>query len=108
MTLWLTKRDLQTIKTIHDKYPEVEEVLIYGSRAKGNDRKGSDIDLVIMNENVSQETISRVKFDFEESTLAYFVDVAHYPTIKDPGLKEHIARVGKTLFRKGKGIEASP
>ena len=96
----LTDRDIQTINDILNKYPEVKKVWLIGSRATGNYQKGSDIDLAIMNEGVSEKTIQNIVTDFEESTLPYFVDVINYPYLRHQGLKEHIETVGKLFFNR--------
>ena len=100
MMYGLSDRDIQTLFEILVKYPEVEEVHVFGSRAKGNFHKGSDIDLVIMNKDVSAKLIQRLLSDFKESTLPYFVDVINYQTTKHSQLKEHIDKVGRLLYRK--------
>lgn len=93
----LTTRDIETIVDIFKKYPIIKKVNVFGSRAKGNFKKGSDIDLAIMNENVSEDVILKLKTDFEESSLPYRVDIVNYPTLTDSALKEHIDRVGKII-----------
>ncbi len=90
----LTERDMQTIRDILKKYPEVITVWLFGSRAKGTFKKGSDIDLAIMNEGVNNEMISRIKSDFEASSLPYRVDITNYSELGHKKLKEHIERVG--------------
>lgn len=94
----LTDRDLDTIYAIFNRYPEVEEVHIFGSRAKGTHKKGSDIDFAIMNAGVSNRTIARIKSDFSDSSLPYRVDVVDFTKLDDAALKDHIERVGERFF----------
>ena len=94
----LSKRDIQTIQDIFTNYPDVEKVWLFGSRAIGNYHKGSDIDLAVMNEEVSDRTIQNMLSDFEESSLPYFVDVINFQELSHTGLKEHINRVGKLFY----------
>ena len=94
----LTERDLDTIYSIFERYPEVAEVRIFGSRAKGTHKKGSDIDFAIMNPGVSHLTISRIKSDFSESSLPYRVDVVDFTKLEDADLKSHIERVGEGFY----------
>ena len=96
----LTDRDMKTLQDIFKKYPDVKKVFVFGSRAKGTYKQGSDIDLVIMNEGVQDTFIRTIKSDFEESSLPYIVDLVNYPTLKHPELKNHIDRVGVPLFQK--------
>ncbi|WP_373496645.1 nucleotidyltransferase domain-containing protein [Aquiflexum sp.] len=96
----LKERDLKTIFEILDKYAEVKLVQIFGSRAKGTHKTGSDIDLAIMNDGVPDSTIMKIKSEFEDSSLPYFVDFVNFPQLKHPGLIEHIERVGKVFYEK--------
>jgi predicted nucleotidyltransferase len=59
---------------------------------------GSDIDLAIMNGSVPIKTLLKLKNDFEESSLPYFVDIVNYSNLKNPDLKQHIQRVGQSIY----------
>jgi predicted nucleotidyltransferase len=96
----LSDRDKRTLRGILEKYPAVQSVFIFGSRAKGSSCKGSDIDLAIMNEGVTDTIIAQMKADFQDSSLPYFVDVINYPALQHPELKSHIDRVGRPFYRK--------
>lgn len=96
----LTKRDIECLYSILSKYPAIELVYVFGSRAKGNFKPGSDIDLAIMNAGITDEIIRSLKVDFEESTLPYMVDAINYSHLKSQQLKEHIDRVGVPFFVK--------
>ena len=98
MKYGLNNRNIHTILEILNKYPEVREVFVFGSRAMGTHHAGSDIDLAVMNEGVSSGTILRIISDFEESTLPYFVDVVNYPELEHKELREHINRAGKKIY----------
>jgi type I restriction enzyme, S subunit len=100
MNTGLTPRDEETIKHILKKHPAITRVYIFGSRAKGNYKKGSDVDLAVLDENISPEDILRIKSEFDESDLPYNVDVIHYPSIKLKELQEHIQRVGKVFYER--------
>jgi len=94
----LNDRDIQTLFGILNKYDEVENVYLYGSRAKGTHKLGSDIDLAIMNEGVSEKTIRTIKSEIEESSLPYFVDITNFTTLNHKELAEHIQRVGVSFY----------
>lgn len=96
----LTKRDQETIWAIFERYPKIEKVYVFGSRAKESFKEGSDIDLVIMHGGISYLDLIRIKSAFEDSDLPYTVDVLSYPDIKNKELKEHIDRVGKPFYEK--------
>lgn len=77
----------------------IEEAVLFGSRAKGNYKPGSDIDIAIKGEAIDKNVVSALNAAFEESSLIYFVDVIAYNNITNPDLKAHIDRVGKLLFK---------
>lgn len=98
----LTDRNIFTLHTIFEQYPEVTEVRIFGSRAKGNYTTGSDIDLAIMNPEVNQKTITRILSDIEDSSLPYKVDLVAFHSLKTPEFVDHIERKGVLFYKKDK------
>ena len=106
MSNGLKPRDIATVVEVLQKYPEVETAILYGSRALGTYKKGSDIDLALKGEHLSSRICSSIHFELEEDTLLpYFFDVTHYETISNEQLKEHIDRVGKVVYLKGRQYE---
>jgi predicted nucleotidyltransferase len=99
-TFGLNQRDIETIIGILKKYPDVADVFIFGSRAKGNNKPASDIDMAVMNVGVSDQIILRIKTEFEDSTLPYRVDLINYPALGHSDLKEHIDRVGLSFYKR--------
>jgi len=100
----LSERDIETIFNILKKYPEVAEVCIFGSRAKGTYKPYSDIDMAVINKGVADKTILHIKSDLEDSTLPYRVDILNYPELTQPELKEHIERVGMLFYESAKNF----
>ena len=100
----LTVRDVNTIQEILSKYPEVETIHIFGSRAMNKFKHGSDIDLAVINEGVDDKTISLIRNDFQESSLPYRVDIVQYPALSHENLKNHIDRAGVLFYKSGKVI----
>ncbi|MDX2189673.1 MAG: nucleotidyltransferase domain-containing protein [Bacteroidota bacterium] len=82
------------------RFPEVEEVIIFGSRAKGNYKKGSDIDLAIKGKNCNSVTALNIATMLnEEIPIPYHVDVVALDDLNHLELKEHILRVGKLFLK---------
>ncbi|MEX1270457.1 MAG: nucleotidyltransferase domain-containing protein [Balneolaceae bacterium] len=100
----LTGRDMKAIQTIFESYPEVKTVYVFGSRAKGNYRTGSDVDLAIMNEGISIKRLSRLRSDFEESSLPYKIDLVDFTHIEKQEFIDHINRVGVPFFVQNENI----
>ncbi len=100
-TFGITRRSYQLILAALQDYQEVEKAVLFGSRAKGNYRKGSDIDLAITGKNVSAVIALNLKAYLNEVLpIPYYVDVVAYNLLDQPDLKEHIDRVGISFYQK--------
>lgn len=85
------------MQAIFQKYEAIEKVVIYGSRAKGNYKEGSDIDITLFGE-LNYDLIIKLKHEFEDSNIPYLVDISIYEDLQSETLKEHIDRVGKVFY----------
>lgn len=94
----LTKKDIDSIKAVFLKYARIEKVLIYGSRAKGNYKPASDIDLTLVGENIDLSLQQEIEFDLDDLMLPYKFDVSIYHKITNPEFLDHINRVGKEFY----------
>ena len=82
MQYGLSDETLNAINSIFSRYQDVKQVILYGSRAKGNYRNGSDIDLALKTgESFTFTDLLRVGNDFDDSYMPYFVDVSIYDDI---------------------------
>lgn len=90
----LLDADIMAIAAVLSQEPRVEQAFIFGSRAKGNFRNGSDVDLALKGEELDFNTISRISYRLnEETAMPYQFDVLNYHTVKEPALIAHIDRV---------------
>lgn len=97
----LLERDISYILEAAKKYPEIQEVILFGSRAMGNYKKASDVDLALIGENINQHVTRSITDDLNEVyPLPYFFDVVNYHEISNEALKEHIDTVGKSIYKK--------
>ena len=87
------------IQSIIEDCFSIMEVVIYGSRAKGNYREGSDIDVTILG-TPTKEDINKLWQDLDNSYIPYKFDITIYNDLKSDSLKEHIDRVGKTFYKR--------
>ena len=95
----LKNGDIETIIAVLKKYPQIEQGIIFGSRAKGDYKQGSDVDLVLKG-NV-QEIATQIGFSLnEDSLLPYKFDVLDYNSISNKNLIDHINRVGIIFYKK--------
>jgi predicted nucleotidyltransferase len=96
----IEKHIIKMILSEMSNHSEVCDIIIFGSRAKGNFKKGSDIDLAIKGKNISFELVAGLKTRFNQKLLIpYHVDIVHYESISNKDLIDHIDRIGISLLR---------
>lgn len=93
----LSEETIELILSTINKNKKVEKIVIFGSRAKGNFKKGSDIDLAIFAKDLNFNEFMKIKVDVGELMLPYSIDVVDYYNLENKELKEHILRVGETF-----------
>jgi predicted nucleotidyltransferase len=89
---------LDKLGGVFAQHSAIERVLIYGSRAKGNYRPGSDIDLTILGEAIPYAEFLRIEDQIDDLMLPYSVDLSQYREIDNQALREHIERVGVAIY----------
>lgn len=90
---------ISQLVSIFSTYPEVERVVVFGSRALGNAKPGSDVDCAFSGKNLTSQLVSRIQNYLEEETLLpYFFDCIHIESTHNKALLEHINVHGKILY----------
>ncbi|GEL11502.1 Nucleotidyltransferase domain-containing protein [Flavobacterium glycines] len=92
-------KSYQEILVIFEDCLSIDEVVIYGSRAKGNYREGSDIDITLKGD-VTKEDLNKLWHKLDDSFIPYKFDISIYKDLKSQSLIEHIERVGKTFYKR--------
>jgi len=99
MNYGLTQTNLDNIKKVLRQFPAVEEAYLYGSRAKGNYKASSDIDLVLKGNTLNLAQLSNILMKLDDLFLPNQFDVSLYHHIDNKELLEHIERVGVNLYK---------
>jgi len=100
-TLGITEKSFALLHKIFVRYPQIEEVIIFGSRAKGNYKNGSDIDLAIQGEQCNPSLALKLQSQIsEELPIPYRVDGVDYNTLQHHELRDHIDRVGVNFYKR--------
>jgi len=95
----LSDRHIGIIREKMAMFDAIEEAFIFGSRAMGNYKKGSDIDIALKGDRVAADTVSKLKFELSEKTnLPYFFDVVALGRINNDDLMEHIHTYGMKIY----------
>lgn len=105
MKYGLQQSTIEKICAVLSRYPQVEKAILYGSRAKGNYKNGSDIDLTLRGgADLSLNVIYKILDDLDDLLLPYTIDLSVFNDIRDPDVIEHIQRAGVTFYDKSEAI----
>lgn len=91
---------ISDICNVFKRHSNIDKVMIFGSRAKGNYSEGSDIDLALIGENISFNQLMDINIQIEDLGLLYKVDVIDYTKNSATPIGEHIDRVGLLFYEK--------
>lgn len=95
----LKDSEILEMRNIFKQFKAVKKVILFGSRAKGNFKSGSDVDICLIGDNIDFDTLIRVNSILNEETfMPYNFDVVNYNDIKNLNLKKHIDMVGKCIY----------
>lgn len=97
MTFGLTDFELELVREVLRCHSAIVEAKIFGSRAKGDFRPNSDVDLALWG-NISTPTLAAIAGDLDELPLPYAFDVQVYDAIRHRPLREHIDRIGQKFY----------
>ncbi len=100
MKFGLSDKVIEEIQDVFRRHIEVEKVLIFGSRAKGNYRAGSDIDLAVIGNNIDYRLILKIGCEIDSLELLYGIDLLDYQSKKNTPIGEHIDRVGQIFYER--------
>lgn len=100
MPFGLNNHIIEQINGVFKKHTELDQVILYGSRAKGNYKNGSDIDLTIIGKQLELKLTNKIENELDDLLLPYTFDISIYSHIKNKNLLEHINRIGKEFYKK--------
>ena len=101
MNFGLKESTITKICGVFAKHPQVDKAILYGSRAKGNYKNGSDIDLTLYGGNeLTMDVLYKIMTAIDDLLLPYTIDLSIFHHIGDSDMIEHIQRVGVTFYEK--------
>lgn len=103
MPYGLNDTEIQLMRKVLEQYPEVKQAILYGSRAKGNYRPASDIDLTLVGTALTLTHLLEIENQLDDLMLPYKIDLSLFSAIESPALLEHIMRVGLVLYEQDNG-----
>lgn len=98
LTFGLSERIRADFIRVFERYPGIERVLIFGSRAKGRERAGSDIDLAVIAPRMSDQEFARLWNEIDDMPLVFKVDLLHWDSLANAQLKDKIPLEGRPFY----------
>ncbi len=99
MLYGLNDDTIKKINQVFTNYPTISKAILYGSRAKGNYKNGSDIDLCLVGTNIDIKLLHTIELELDDLLLPYQIDLSIYDKITNLELKEHIDRMGIVFYK---------
>ncbi len=97
----LKNETIEKIQKVFSKHPEIDEAILYGSRAKGTYRYNSDIDLSLKGkQSLDLTLLQKIEIELDDLLLPYKIDLSVFDSISNEDLIDHINRVGKVFYKK--------
>ena len=100
MKYGLSDKTIEQMHAVLFNFPEVDKAVLYGSRAKGNFKRGSDIDLTLLGNGLSLTILHKIENELDDLLLPYKIDLSIFEQIADPDVVDHIRRVGVVFYEK--------
>lgn len=96
-TTGLSDLQISRIRSVIELYPGIRQAVLFGSRAMGSHRYGSDIDIALDSDDLTIEDLLQLNTSIDDLNLPFKVDLVHIQRIDNADLIDHIRRVGKVL-----------
>ncbi len=100
-TCGLSQSVIDQIRAVFAGCPSVERALLYGSRAKGNYRHGSDIDLALEGRGLDVTQVLAMETQLDDLLLPYCIDLSSLADFQNEALRDHVRRVGRVFYERG-------
>lgn len=105
MRFGLKEQSIEAIRAVLAAHPSVKKALLYGSRAKGTFKAGSDIDLTLCGAALTLKELGDIAEELDDLLLPYQIDLSIFDRLDHAGLREHIERVGVVFYRREGEVE---
>jgi len=104
MQFGLKDEEIKNIRAVLSLHPEVSEAIVFGSRAKGNYKPCSDIDIALKGDNLTLDTKWKIEDGIDDLLMPYKTDLVVFSMISNKDLIEHIERAGKLMYSKNQSV----
>lgn len=87
---------LEKMSETFSKYPDIKKVTLFGSRATGNFRNGSDIDLSISTQK--PDLIATLRIELDDLNSPYLIDLVDENNLTNQALLKQIRESGVVIY----------
>jgi type I restriction enzyme S subunit len=94
----LKSTELERICKTFSNFAEIEKAVIFGSRAKGNQKPYSDIDIALYGKSIDLTIQNKIENQLDDLLLPYKFDVCVFEKLDNQDIINHIERVGIILY----------
>lgn len=98
MKFGLSDTVIRELQDVFRRHANIEKVLIFGSRSKGNYRAGSDIDLAVVGQGIDYSQLPAIQCEIDDLELFYLIDLLDYQKEKGTPIGDHIDRVAQIFY----------
>lgn len=98
MRFGLSDTVITELQDVFRRHANIEKVLIFGSRSKGNYRAGSDIDLAVVGKDIDYNLLLTIQCEIDDLEMLYSIDLLDYQKQKGTPIGAHIDRVGQVFY----------
>jgi predicted nucleotidyltransferase len=97
----LRDSDINYIVQLMKENPQVDQAILFGSRAMGNFKQGSDVDIALIGDGIDLNTVAHIRYLLEEeSPMPYLFDVFDYTHSNHDELKKHVQEFGNIIYNR--------
>lgn len=100
MPYGLNEKTLADICAVFCLFPAIESAVLYGSRAKGNFKTGSDIDISLIGVEINLFMLNQISMALENLNLPQQFDLSIKHQIENKELLSHIEKIGIVIYHK--------
>lgn len=100
MRVDLRAKDIETLCAVFRRFPAVHSVRVFGSRATGDARRASDIDLAVFAPEMTDSEWSELRDALDEAPLIYNMDIVRMETLSQDKLRKRIDADGVVIFER--------
>lgn len=99
----LTDDTVTRLQGVLARFPAIEKALLYGSRARGDHKPGSDIDLTLCGESLTSEQRATITSELDDLLLPYTIDLSIFDSLDHAALRQSITRERVMFYKRHQG-----